>query len=50
MPVILLTAQVEEASRARGAAAGATKYLAKPFSPKALAELVRRLLGLEPGA
>jgi DNA-binding response OmpR family regulator len=36
IPVLLLSAAVDEASRAAGAEAGAFDYLAKPFSPRAL--------------
>jgi two-component system, OmpR family, phosphate regulon response regulator PhoB len=45
--VVLLTAADQEADRARGLAAGADEYLAKPFSPLALFALVRTML---PGA
>jgi len=45
--VVMLTAADQEADRARGLAAGADQYLAKPFSPLALLALVR---GLLPGA
>ena len=37
MTVVLLSAAVDEAAREAGIAAGATEYLAKPFSPKGLA-------------
>jgi DNA-binding response OmpR family regulator len=36
IPVLLLSAAVDEAARAAGRDAGATDYLAKPFSPRAL--------------
>ncbi|MCU1405105.1 MAG: Transcriptional regulatory protein yycF [Glaciihabitans sp.] len=36
IPVLLLSAAVDEASRAAGREAGARDYLAKPFSPRAL--------------
>jgi CheY-like chemotaxis protein len=45
--IVLLTAADQPADRARGLAAGADEYLAKPFSPLALFALVRTLL---PGA
>lgn len=44
MPVILLTARVQEDDRARGVAAGADFYLEKPFSPNALRDCVQRAL------
>jgi DNA-binding response OmpR family regulator len=36
IPVLLLSAAVDEAARVAGREAGATDYLAKPFSPRAL--------------
>lgn len=36
IPVILLSAGVDDDSREAGFAAGATEYLTKPFSPRAL--------------
>lgn len=42
--IVMLTAADQETDRARGLAAGADEYLAKPFSPLALFALVRTLL------
>ncbi|HUG37129.1 MAG TPA: response regulator [Candidatus Limnocylindrales bacterium] len=42
--IVMLTAADQEADRARGLAAGADEYLAKPFSPLALLALVRNFL------
>ena len=42
--IVMLTAADQEADRARGLAAGADEYLAKPFSPLALLALVRTIL------
>jgi two-component system phosphate regulon response regulator PhoB len=39
--IVMLTAASQPADRARALAAGATEYLAKPFSPLALFSLVR---------
>jgi len=36
IPILLLSAAVDEPSRAAGKQAGAQEYLAKPFSPRAL--------------
>lgn len=44
IPVLLLTARVQEADVQRGLAAGATEYVTKPFSPQALGERVLALL------
>jgi len=45
MPIILLTASVQEQHRAHGLEAGADEFMRKPFSPKDLLDLVERLLG-----
>jgi CheY-like chemotaxis protein len=44
MPVILLTARVQEADVARGFEAGADDYLKKPFSPQELRARVQAIL------
>ena len=44
VPVVLLTARVQEADMARGLEAGADAYLKKPFSPKELSERVAETL------
>lgn len=41
IPVILLTARVEDGDIKQGFEAGATDYLKKPFSPQELQERVR---------
>jgi len=43
-PIILLTAKSREKDRLAGIAAGADAFLAKPFSPLELLEIVERLL------
>jgi DNA-binding response OmpR family regulator len=45
MPVILLTARVQEADVTRGFEAGADDYLRKPFSPQELGSRVQAILG-----
>jgi DNA-binding response OmpR family regulator len=45
MPVILLTARVQEADIARGVEAGADDYVRKPFSPQELRDRVQAVLG-----
>jgi DNA-binding response OmpR family regulator len=46
IPIILLTARVQEPDVERGYAAGADDYVTKPFSPQALGERVQAALGL----
>ena len=45
LPVILLTARVQEADVARGLEAGADDYVKKPFSPQELGQRVDAALG-----
>jgi DNA-binding response OmpR family regulator len=45
MPVILLTARVQDADVARGFEVGADDYLKKPFSPQELRARVQAILG-----
>jgi two-component system phosphate regulon response regulator PhoB len=44
LPIILLTAQAQEADSDRGFDAGADAYVVKPFSPEELRALVAELL------
>ena len=44
MPVVMLTARARPADRDAAAAAGADRYLAKPFSPLELIAVVEELL------
>jgi DNA-binding response OmpR family regulator len=45
IPVILLTARVQDADVARGFDAGADDYLKKPFNPQELRARVQAVLG-----
>jgi DNA-binding response OmpR family regulator len=45
MPVILLTARVQEAAVEEAVAAGADDYVTKPFSPQELGRRVQAALG-----
>ena len=45
MPVILLTARVQESDIARGIEAGADDYVTKPFSTQELRDRVQAVLG-----
>jgi DNA-binding response OmpR family regulator len=44
MPIILLTARVQEDDAEAGLAAGATEYMKKPFSPQELGARVASIL------
>jgi two-component system phosphate regulon response regulator PhoB len=44
LPVIMLTARVEEADQIQGLETGADDYLTKPFSPKTLVARIRAVL------
>src|SRR5689334_15343455 len=44
IPIVVLTTKGEEASRSEALAAGANRYLTKPFDPRQLAEVVGSLL------
>jgi len=44
VPVIMLTAKVEEASKISGLDSGADDYIAKPFSPRELVSRVKAIL------
>jgi two-component system alkaline phosphatase synthesis response regulator PhoP len=44
IPIVLLTARVQREDEIRGWLSGAADYLAKPFNPSTLTEIVRRTL------
>ena len=44
-PVVMLTARAQEADRHAALAAGADRFVSKPFSPLQLASVVEELLG-----
>ncbi len=46
LPIIIVTTRGDEDSRAKALAAGATRYMTKPFSPDAILQEVSTLLGL----
>jgi DNA-binding response OmpR family regulator len=51
MPIVLLTARVQDADVARGFEAGADDYIKKPFSPQELGARVQAILeGRSPGS
>jgi DNA-binding response OmpR family regulator len=45
MPIVLLTARVQDADVTRGFEAGADDFIKKPFSPKELKARVQSILG-----
>jgi DNA-binding response OmpR family regulator len=46
IPIILLTARAAREDREAGMAAGADRYITKPFSPQKVVETVLELLGI----
>ena len=44
LPIIIVTTRGDEASRAKALAAGATRYMTKPFSPSEILDEVSTLL------
>jgi two-component system chemotaxis response regulator CheY len=44
IPIVVLTTKSEESSRTEALAAGANRYLTKPFDPRQLADVVGSLL------
>ena len=44
-PILVLTTESSEEMKAKGRAAGATGWLIKPFDPKRLIEVVRKIIG-----
>jgi two-component system, chemotaxis family, chemotaxis protein CheY len=45
LPIIVVTTRGDEASRAKALAAGATRYMTKPFSPNEILDEVSALVG-----
>lgn len=50
LPIIVVTTRGDEASRARVLAAGASRFLAKPFDPEVILAEVQGLLTAQPAA
>ena len=44
-PILMLTTESGDAMKAQGKAAGATGWLVKPFDPKRLVEVVKKVIG-----
>lgn len=49
LPVVIVTTRGDEASRARVLAAGATRFMTKPFDPEQIVAVARALVSEEPG-
>ena len=45
IPILVLTTESSDEMKAKGRAAGATGWLVKPFDPKRLIDVVRKVLG-----
>jgi two-component system, chemotaxis family, chemotaxis protein CheY len=50
LPIVVVTTRGDEGSRLRAMQAGATKFMTKPFTPSAILEEVRDVLGLQSSA
>lgn len=50
LPIVIVTTRGDDVSREKALAAGANRFLTKPFTPAALLEEVRPLLELRSGA
>ncbi|GGI07816.1 response regulator [Egicoccus halophilus] len=48
IPVVMLTAKVQDADQLRGWAHGAADYITKPFSPLALSQVLQDVLATDP--
>ncbi len=50
LPILVVTTRGDESSRAKAMAAGATRFMTKPFTPETLLGEVRLLTNGRPGA
>jgi two-component system chemotaxis response regulator CheY len=50
LPIIIVTTRGDETSRARALAAGASRFMVKPFDPEMILSEVRGLLAEQPAA
>ena len=50
LPIIMLSAKVDQADKIRGLMTGASRYLSKPCSPARVLEEVSKLLGIATGS
>jgi two-component system, chemotaxis family, chemotaxis protein CheY len=49
LPVVIVTTRGDDDSRARALAAGATRFMTKPFDPDQIVAEARALVGTKPG-
>lgn len=47
IPIFMLTAKGQDSDEQLGLKSGVTRYITKPFSPKALLEMVQEVIGSE---
>jgi two-component system chemotaxis response regulator CheY len=45
LPIVMLTTESSDEMKAQGRAAGATGWMVKPFDPRRLLEVVRKVIG-----
>lgn len=45
VPIVMLTTESSDEMKAKGRAAGATGWMVKPFDPRRLLEVVRKVIG-----
>ncbi len=45
IPIIMLTTEAQEGKKQKGKAAGATGWIVKPFNPKQLLAVIKKVLG-----
>jgi DNA-binding response OmpR family regulator len=48
IPVVMLTAKVQDEDQIRGWSAGAADYITKPFSPLSLSEVISDVISISP--
>jgi two-component system alkaline phosphatase synthesis response regulator PhoP len=48
IPVVMLTAKVQDADQIRGWSSGVAEYITKPFSPLSLSQVIRDVLANDP--
>lgn len=49
VPVVMLTAKVQDHDQIRGWSSGAAEYITKPFSPLSLSQVVQDVIDTDPG-